>query len=80
MPVSRVAAHSSLQLVLVGDLDQRREVGARRAHARVPGLEPRAALGEGQRAQVLAVDQQRIVEADVGRELLQLPLASRPCG
>ena len=45
MPVSRVAAHSSLQLVLVvatamsGDRSVRGGL-----HARVPGLEPRAAL------------------------------------
>ena len=44
------------------------------AHARVPGLQPRAALGEGQLAQVLAVDQERIVEAHVRGELLHLPL------
>ena len=75
MPVSRVAAHSFCSSSLSADLDQRRQVGARRAHLGVPGLEARTALHEGQRAQVLALDDQRIVEADMGRELLELLLA-----
>ena len=41
----------------------------------MPGFEAGAALDEGQRAQVLAGDGQRIVEADVSRELLELVLA-----
>ena len=40
----------------------------------MPCLEPRAAVGEGELAQVLAVDQQRVVEANVRRELLKLTL------
>ena len=41
----------------------------------VPGLEPCAPRKEGQLAQVLAIDQQGIIEAHVGGKLLQLPLA-----
>ena len=74
MPVSRVAAHSFCSSSLDCDVNERRQVGARRMRARVPGLEPCAALHKGQLPQVLAFDQQRIVETDVGGELLELPL------
>ena len=56
MLVARVSDHSSLQLVLVVDLDDRRQVRARRVHAREPRFEPCAPLHERQRAQVLALD------------------------
>ena len=61
-----------LQFVFLRNLDDRREIGARRVHLGEPGLEQRPPLHERQRAQVLALDDERVVQAHVGRELLEL--------
>ena len=57
------------------------ETSVRRGRMRlVPGLEPRPALGEGQRAQILAALEQHVVEADMGRMRFEHGVPSRSCG
>ena len=50
-----------------GKVEQRRDVGARRLGLLVPSFEPRAALGEGQGAEIVLALIEHVVEADMGR-------------
>ena len=69
-PFDRRAAHAAAQALQVrepGDLDQRREIHARRPLAGEESLQPQAALDERQRPQVLGAVEQDVVEMDEGR-------------
>ena len=72
VPFSRVASHSSRSAALSAKAMSGERSVRGGLHARVPGLEPRATCVPRQLAQVLALDQQGIVEAHMGRELLHL--------
>ena len=67
MPASRVPAQIPRSSSKSVNGDERAEVGQRRGDALVPGFEAGAALGEGQLAQVVALVDEEIVKAHVGR-------------
>ena len=71
MPVSRAPAQSASSSPHRVEIDDGGEIGARRRMLAVPGFEPRAALGEGKRAQIFASLEQHVVEADMGRMRFQ---------
>ena len=61
----------TLELCDRAEVEHVGDIGARRLAPRVPFLEPRAALDEGEGPQILLAVEQHVVEADMGRMRFQ---------